>query len=277
MPPSADAAQGNPPAQSAPEAGPAPDLRGLVDNATADRLYGWVFDAARPGYRVPVELRLGAERLASGIADLPRPDLAKNGIGDGCHAFEFAVTPQQMARRGELTVLARAADGQAFPVALRIRQHQPQPQPQAPQPAAGVAVQAQVAETRRMREELNALTNRVGGLPSAQAVQALLDQNGQVAQQLKLGIQAMDQRLALLPDNELMKQAVQQQGLLAERLAAMEVWLDRLERRLAEAPPAPAAGATAGHRLDPWQAVLFATLGLSMAVAVAVGLVLRFL
>ena len=31
------------------------DVRGLIDNATADRLYGWAWDAAHPGYRVKVE------------------------------------------------------------------------------------------------------------------------------------------------------------------------------------------------------------------------------
>ena len=57
-------------------------LRGLVDNATADRLYGWVWNASTPRERVMVELRLGNELVFRTAADLARPDLAKAGIGD---------------------------------------------------------------------------------------------------------------------------------------------------------------------------------------------------
>ena len=99
-------------AQASPAArgsAPAPQVKGLVDNATEDRLYGWVFDAARPGHRLGVELRLGGERLARGTADLARPDLAQNGIGDGCHAFEFEVSPDEMGHLAEFSVVALTA------------------------------------------------------------------------------------------------------------------------------------------------------------------------
>lgn len=268
MQPSADA-QAQPPADAQ---GNPPDVRGLADAISQDRLYGWAFDAANPGARLKVELRLDGQTLATTTADLPRPDLAKNGIGDGCHAFEFAVTPQQMARHAGFSLVATAG-GRSFPVAMRFRQ--PQPQQAGAAPAAGVAVQAQVAETRRMREELTALTQRVAALPDAATMRTILEQNAALAEQLRQGLGALDQRLAALPDNTLMRQAVQQQGLLAERLEGMEIWLTRLERRLAEAP-APAAPEP-NRRPEPMPMLLFGALGVAFLVAVLVGLALRYL
>jgi small-conductance mechanosensitive channel len=114
----------------------------------------------------------------------------------------------------------------------------------------------------------------VQALPDAKAVRAVLDQHAAVTQQFQQGLQAMDQRLAQLPDANLLRQVMQQQGLLAERLEALEVWLTRLERRLAEAPPAPAA--TPASQVDGLQFLLFGGLGLAVLIAVIVGLLLRF-
>jgi hypothetical protein len=247
--------------------GPAPDVRGMVDNITHDRLYGWVHDAANPGSRLKVDLKLDGKILASTFADLPRPDLAQNGIGDGCHAFEFPLTPQQMARLAAFTLVATTSSGMSFPVEMKARQLA------APALAAGGASPQQV-EARRLREEVIALSQRVQALPDAKAVRAVLDQHAAVTQQFQQGLQAMDQRLAQLPDANLLRQVMQQQGLLAERLEALEVWLTRLERRLAEAPPAPAA--TPASQVDGLQFLLFGGLGLAVLIAVIVGLLLRF-
>ena len=46
-------------------------------------------DAAKPGERVQVIARTKNEILATGIADIHRPDLEEAGIGDGRHAFEL--------------------------------------------------------------------------------------------------------------------------------------------------------------------------------------------
>ncbi len=242
------------------------EVRGLVDNASQDRLYGWVFDAALVGHRFPVELRLDGRRLAVTMADLPRADLAKNGIGDGNHAFEFAVTREQMARQAEFSVVAKTANGQE--VALPIRIHQPQP-------PRGVVVQAPVARLPAMRDEVVALAQRVATLPDAAAIQALLDQNARAVEALRAGLKELDQRLATLPDAELMQRAVVQQDRLAERMNALEVWLDRLDRRLAEAPTAPQGtpqpmAVPAGR----WQYALFGGMALTLVIVVVVGLLM---
>jgi hypothetical protein len=108
-------------AKQASAAAPRPGIRALIDNASADRLYGWAWDAAQPDRRLTVELRLGDAMVAAATADLARPDLADNGIGDGCHAFEFPLRPEWIKRRGELSAVVLGADGAEVPVAVRVR------------------------------------------------------------------------------------------------------------------------------------------------------------
>jgi SGNH hydrolase-like domain, acetyltransferase AlgX len=66
------------------------ELQGSVDLRTSTRIFGWVRDAAKPGERVHVVARTKNEILATGIADIHRPDLEQAGIGDGRHAFELS-------------------------------------------------------------------------------------------------------------------------------------------------------------------------------------------
>jgi hypothetical protein len=223
-------------APAIPAAAPA-DVRGLIDNATSDRLYGWAWDAASPGSRLKVELRLAGEVVANTVADFVRPDLAKNGVGDGCHAFEFPLLPDWVERRAELAVIAFGADGSEFPIAVRIRR------PDDTQVGTQIqrALEGLIAEQQQIREEFAGLRARAAQLPEAAAVDAIA-QAGQALQQ---------------------------------RLDSLELWMTRLDGRLGEvAAPAGAAqggtrGGNGGGRLDPWQAVLIAALASAASVALA--------
>ena len=93
-----------------------PDIVGYVEAVTADRLLGWAWAPATPELRAAVEVRLGDEIVAQSVADLPRPDLASNGIGDGRHAFEIAIPTSARSRAAELRVFARAGDGEAVAI-----------------------------------------------------------------------------------------------------------------------------------------------------------------
>jgi hypothetical protein len=93
-----------------------PEIVGYVEAATADRLLGWAWAPASPELRVAIELRLGDEVVARTVADLPRTDLASNGIGDGRHAYDIAIPPEVRSRAAELHVFARVEDGEAFPI-----------------------------------------------------------------------------------------------------------------------------------------------------------------
>lgn len=88
-----------------------PDIVGFVEVAAADRLLGWAWSPRDPALRVTVELRLAGAIVASTPADRLREDLARNGIGDGRHAFELEIPASCHARSAELGVFARLGDG----------------------------------------------------------------------------------------------------------------------------------------------------------------------
>lgn len=93
----------------------APAIRGFVEAMGPERVVGWAWDATQPAARVRVELRDGDTVLAVTEADQPRPDLARNGVGDGAHAFAFTLddASHDVAR---LHVVAIDADGTAVPL-----------------------------------------------------------------------------------------------------------------------------------------------------------------
>ncbi|MDR3531682.1 MAG: hypothetical protein P4L90_14170 [Rhodopila sp.] len=93
-----------------------PQVVGYVEAFTADRLLGWAWAPANPELRAAIELRLGDAVVANTVADLPRADLASNGIGDGRHAYEIAIPTEIRDRAAELRVFARAGDGEAMPI-----------------------------------------------------------------------------------------------------------------------------------------------------------------
>ena len=52
--------------------------------------------------------------MATTTADHARPDLARHGIGDGCHAFEFPLLRQWFRQLRDLSVVAFGKDGSEF-------------------------------------------------------------------------------------------------------------------------------------------------------------------
>lgn len=210
----------------------ASDVRGLIDNATVDRLYGWAWDAAYPGRRLKVELRLAGEVVANTIADFVRPDLAKLGVGDGCHAFEFPLTSAWSERKAELTAVAFGVDGTEVPIAMRIRRAEE---------LSGMpgqlqrVVEAILAEQQQIRGEMAALREQ-----AAQAPQAA----------------ASVQSLATAQED------------VTRKLQALELWVARLDGTLASSaarPEAPTRG-----MIDVWETVLIAVLAGASCAALAV-------
>ncbi len=204
-----------------PDARPAADLQGLVDNAAPDRLYGWAWNANGPGERLAIEARLGAATVHATTADLARPDLAKAGVGDGCHAFEIPLEADWIRRRSELSIIARAADGAEMVVPVRIRRAAGEVS------EAGMqrAIEAVVAGQRRLHEDLRAIAARLPGAGERDALATLTHSH----------------------------------HALQDRLEVLTLWLTRLDERLAAMPaappPAPVRGAGA------WTVALVAVLG----------------
>ncbi len=86
-------------------------MKGRVDAIEEGRLYGWAFDPSYPTERLIIRVLLDDKPIAEAPADKERPDLKRNGIGDGLHAFEVMLPQFAAARAGDLVVVAANASG----------------------------------------------------------------------------------------------------------------------------------------------------------------------
>ncbi|HEV7310768.1 hypothetical protein [Ensifer sp.] len=109
----------------APEQNNAKPLKGRVDAIDQGRVFGWAFDPETPEKRLAIRVLLDGKVIAEALADRNRPDLKRNGIGDGNHAFEIALPEMASARSADLVVLAATDKGGELP--LRV----PKPDEQA--------------------------------------------------------------------------------------------------------------------------------------------------
>ena len=66
-------------------------IQGRVDAIEGRRLFGWVWDAVRPGERVLVRVLKEGRMVASATADMARVDLRRNGIGGMAEAVRDGV------------------------------------------------------------------------------------------------------------------------------------------------------------------------------------------
>jgi hypothetical protein len=209
------------PGAAAPPAG----IRGAVDNVGAERIYGWAFHPGRPGERLTIEVRLSGRLALATKADAERADLAPAGIGDGRHAFTLRLNAECVARRAELTVVARSEDGTEFPLPFRVKR-----------------------------------TPEITAAQAKQAVEALAEDH----RDLRAAIAALQETQAQARLSE-----------TATRLETAELWLARLDERIAALPARPAPSA---RKLDPWQAFLMALLsgiaGAGLAAGVLHGMAL---
>jgi len=112
-------------ANAAPEQDNGKPLNGRVDAIDQGRLFGWAFDQAAPEKRLTIRVLLDGSVIAEATADRNRPDLKRNGIGDGSHAFEIALPEAAALRAADLVVTA--LDGRGVEQRLRV----PRPDEQA--------------------------------------------------------------------------------------------------------------------------------------------------
>ncbi|WP_426238000.1 hypothetical protein [Pararhizobium sp. DWP1-1-3] len=100
-------------------------MSGRVDAIDMGRIFGWAFDPMAPDQRLIIRVLLDGKVIAEAVADRNRPDLRRNGIGDGNHAFEIALPDPVQSRASDIVVMARNESGSEQ--ALRV----PQPNEQA--------------------------------------------------------------------------------------------------------------------------------------------------
>ncbi len=208
---------------------PAAEIAGYVEAATENAVLGWAWSPARPELRVTVALMLGTETILSAPADLPRDDLAQNGVGDGRHAFSLPVPPALRPHVAELKVVGRLEDGE--PVAL------------GPAPPAE-AVSSRLDQLQR-------------GLDMVVASQRVLHRNLQAALLKTAGADAVGEAPRLMET-------------LGAQVAALEIFVMRLDERLAALAPPPASSAPVRARLA-FRPIAAAVL-LVLLAAAAVGL-----
>jgi len=110
---------------AAPEQDNTKPVNGRVDAIDQGRLFGWAYDPQAPDQRLAIRVLLDGNVIAEAIADRSRPDLKRNGIGDGSHAFEIALPEAAASRTGDLVVMA--LDGRGTEQKLRV----PRPDEQA--------------------------------------------------------------------------------------------------------------------------------------------------
>lgn len=221
----------------------APHIQGYIDAIEPDRIYGWAWNTTEPSERLTVEVRQGAELIVRLEANLPRPDLVANGIGDGRYAFVANIPAiGEIDRASPVTVIATTSDG-ASSVELKRQNAAPAP----------ASVSAVVLGEIRARDQR--LQGQIKQLVSVAKERGGLDQslNDRV-------IQSLERLDAALPDVD-------------HRLEAMEVFQVRFDTMLQGYDKRLLEVERKGHRRKP---VLLWTWAL-LASAVSVGFIVYHL
>ena len=82
-------------------------LIGRVDELQNGKIYGWAFNEEQPTEHLIIRIMRGPQVIASGVANIMRPDLPAAGIGDGDHAFQVEV-PANITSFEGLMIIAQS-------------------------------------------------------------------------------------------------------------------------------------------------------------------------
>ena len=131
-------------------------VQGHLDHVGRGRIAGWARDIACPDR--PVRLRILDNDVTIGaiVADLYRADLARRGVGDGCHGFEFIIEGGLSPLLRHVIRVQRAPEGQDLGLDL----------PNSPWmvDAAPLALIAPTAADARLRGQVDVATReRIAG------------------------------------------------------------------------------------------------------------------
>ena len=146
-------------------------MTGYVEAVTATAVLGWAWVPGQPN-PLHMELRLGAELVAETVADELREDLARNGIGEGRHAFTLAVPDAYRPRLAELRVFARTEDGKAVPLGTPPVDGGLEQRLQALQRGMEMLVGSQRVLHRNLQAALLARSEAPATAPAAEAAEA---------------------------------------------------------------------------------------------------------
>lgn len=95
-----------------------PRLYGVIDVLRADRVAGWVIDRTDSARSATVEVRREDRLIGTVIADRPRKDLERKGVGTGSYGFAFSFDPPlEEGMEFTVAITAKSHDG----VELRLQ------------------------------------------------------------------------------------------------------------------------------------------------------------
>ncbi len=138
----APAAEGSsaPPVASTATGAPAPlkEAIGSLEDATPNRIAGWVWNPAKPDEKSTVNIYFDGRLVATVVADKYRRDLEEAKVGDGRHAFEWSPPRSQLPANG-CEVTALTTENRKLKNAPKRMHAAPAPASPAP-PAAKAAV-----------------------------------------------------------------------------------------------------------------------------------------
>jgi hypothetical protein len=93
-------------------------LIGRVENFDRSYLMGWAFNKEAPGEHVIIRVNFGTQIVATGVANILRPDLPKSGIGAGDHAFKIELPSNITSMNGLMVIAQSQKHGEiALPIA----------------------------------------------------------------------------------------------------------------------------------------------------------------
>lgn len=90
---------------------------GRVDELKSGKLFGWAFNSEAPDEHLVIRVSRSTQIVASGVANIFRPDLPDAGIGNGDHAFEIIMPPNIESLHGVMVVAQSQKSGE---LALQI-------------------------------------------------------------------------------------------------------------------------------------------------------------
>ena len=234
---------------------------GHVDTIENGFVRGWARDEASPDARTDIDVYLGDRHVGSTTADRFRDDLMSAGVGDGRHAFIFALPPE--ARDAPTSAVGVYFRGTRIPL-VRTQAITPSREPE-----PGLAELQEL--TLAVRAGMERVATRVAALGRDQT---------QLAERVTTLQRELEQRAAGSETErrrsvEAAAIAVKEEtAILSRRVEAIEksftdvdaflVRIDGSLRRMADAPPPKAGGSTLAVTL-----ALFAILASGLAILAA--------
>lgn len=138
-------------------------LQGFIDAVERGVIYGWAWNPQRPEEPVDVEILLGERVLAVVTADIFRADLVELEIGDGRHAFEFALPDELVGQLDSAEVEVRFAGSELPLPRMQVRPSRRNPPDGPPRPQAELI--ATLQERIAMQEQvINDMSNVLRGM-----------------------------------------------------------------------------------------------------------------